>query len=304
MKRLLLFIFLTALSLCVCARGIPVRSADPPSAPGWIHGSESGYVIASAQADDQQEARDRCFRNIQAEILHAVAVNISASSLYASQSYTADGDTQVQQLYQEDIRTAAASLPFLTGLTTANAEVWTEESEGGWRCYMKYPFPREDQDRLSAQFLAYDAEQNVRFARLQQELGTFTDIDWISAYIGEVETLRTYFFDAVRKSEAEGLKRQFLEASGRIAVTPVANEPGLFRYRLTLDGRTMTTSLVPQTRCETVDPIVYTAEEDGICRLEYSTQYCLPGDENKITLLYPFKYNKLKYFIHFNLSQK
>lgn len=303
-KHLKLLSFLCIMLLCipVWAHGKKKPVREP--APEWTRSSVPGYVISSATGSDQQDAKERCFRNIQSEILNSVAVNITSTSTFSSESYSEGDVTSTRQAYQDNIKTVAAHLPFLTGLTTANADIWMEEFEGGWRCFMKYPFSRFDQEELVNQFLAYDKEKSDQLDSLKKTLETFTNIDKISAYIAEVETLHTYFFDETRKSQAEGLKRQFREAAGRVAVTPVSNEPGLFIYHLTLDGRNMTSSLVPVTRCETLEHIEFKDGGDGLYSLVYSTQYCLPTDENNITMTYNFKYNKLKYIIHFNLSKQ
>ena len=303
-KHLKLLSFLCVMLLClpVMAHGKKKPVKEP--APEWTHSSVPGYVISSAIGSDEQDAKERCFRNVQSEILNSIAVNISSTSTFSSQSISEGDATSTRQAYQDEIKTVAARLPFLTGLTTANADVWMEQIDGGWRCFMKYPFSRFDQEELVKQFLAYDKEKSDQLDSLKKTLTTFTNIDKISAYIAEIETLNTYFFDETRKSEAEGLKRQFREAADRVAVTPVSNEPGRFVYRLTLDGRNMTTSLVPITRCDTVEAIDFKDGGEGLYSLVYSTQYCLPTDENNISMTYNFKYKKLKYIIHFNLSKQ
>lgn len=303
-KHLKLLSFLCIMLLCIPVWAHGKKKPVKEPAPEWTRSSVPGYVISSAVGGDQQDAKERCFRNIQSEILNSIAVNITSTSTFSSESYSEGDVTSTRQAYQDNIKTVAARLPFLTGLTTANADIWMEEIEGGWRCFMKYPFSRFDQEELVNQFLAYDKEKSDRLDSLRKTLETFTNIDKISAYIAEVETLHTYFFDETRKSQAEGLKRQFREAAGRIAVTPVSNEPGLFIYHLTLDGRNMTSSLVPVTRCETLEHIDFKDGGDGLYSLVYSTRYCLPTDENNITMTYNFKYNKLKYIIHFNLPKQ
>ena len=290
--------------MCVPSMAHGKKKPVKAQAPEWTHSSVPGYVISSAVGGDEQDAKDRCFRNIQSEILNSVAVNISSTSTFSSQSISEGDVTTTRQAYQDEIKTVAARLPFLTGLTTANADIWMEQVDGGWRCFMKYPFSRFDQEELVNQFLAYDKEKTDQLDSLKKTLETFTNIDKISAYIAEVETLNTYFFDETRKSQAEGLKRQFREAADRIAVTPVSNEPGLFIYHLTLDGRNMTSSLVPVTRCDTVEDIEFKDGGNGLYSLVYSTQYCLPTDPNNITMSYNFKYKRLKYIIHFNLSKQ
>ena len=194
-KYLQILSFLCVMLLCipVCAHG--KKKQPKAQAPEWTHSSVPGYVISSATGGDQQDAKDRCFRNIQSEILNSVAVNISSTSTFSSESYTEGDVTSTRQAYQDNIKTVAAHLPFLTGLTTANADIWMEEFEGGWRCFMKYPFSRFDQERLVEQFLAYDKEKSEQLDSLKKVLTSFTDIDKISAYIAEVETLKTYFFD-------------------------------------------------------------------------------------------------------------
>lgn len=303
-NKLKILAFLCVVLMCVPSMAHGKKKPVKAQAPEWTHSSVPGYVISSAVGGDEQDAKDRCFRNIQSEILNSVAVNISSTSTFTSQSVSEGDVTSTRQAYQDEIKTVAARLPFLTGLTTANADIWMEQVDGGWRCFMKYPFSRFDQEELVSQFLAYDKEKTDQLDSLKKTLETFTNIDKISAYIAEVETLNTYFFDETRKSQAEGLKRQFREAADRIAITPVSNEPGLFIYHLTLDGRNMTSSLVPVTRCDTVEDIEFKDGGNGLYNLVYSTQYCLPTDPNNITMSYNFKYKRLKYIIHFNLSKQ
>ena len=302
--RLKLLSCLCVMLLClpVMAHGKKKPVKEP--APEWTHSSVPGDIISSAVGSDEQDAKERCFRNVQSEILNSIAVNISSSSTLHKEFHSEGNTGTTYQDYQSNIKTVAARLPFLTGLTTANAEVWMEQVEGGWNCFMKYPFSQYDRDRLVKQFLAYDKEKSDQLDSLKKALTTFTNIDKISAYIADLETLKTYFFDETRQAETEGLKQQFREAAGRIAVTPVSNEPGRFVYHLTLDGRNMTTSLVPVTRCETLEHIDFKDGGDGLYSLVYSTQYCLPTDENNILMTYRFKYNTLKYTVHFDLSKQ
>ena len=303
-KSLKILALLCVMLLCMPSLAHGKKKPVKEPAPEWTHSSVPGYVISSAIGSDEQDAKERCFRNVQSEILNSIAVNISSTSTFSSQSISEGEATSTRQAYQDEIKTVAARLPFLTGLTTANADVWMEQVDGGWRCFMKYPFSRFDQEELVNQFLAYDKEKSDQLDSLKKTLETFTNIDKISAYIAEIETLNTYFFDETRKSEAEGLKRQFREAADRVALTPVSNEPGLFVYHLTLDGRNMTSSIVPVTRCDTVEAIDFKDGGEGLYSLVYSTQYCLPTDENNISMTYNFKYKKLKYIIHFNLSKQ
>ncbi|MBO7511084.1 MAG: hypothetical protein J6T35_07860, partial [Bacteroidales bacterium] len=129
-KHLKLLSFLCIMLLCipVWAHGKKKPVREP--APEWTHSSVPGYVISSATGSDQQDAKERCFRNIQSEILNSIAVNISSSSNLNTQFHLEGNTGTTHQDYQSNIKTVAARLPFLTGLTTADADIWMEQVEG------------------------------------------------------------------------------------------------------------------------------------------------------------------------------
>ena len=83
-------------------------------------------------------------------------------------------------------------------------------------------FPEWSGTVLSGSSFAYDREMYGKLTALEERYGTISDVSEIDEGIRELEPLVEYFFDDVRKSEAESLMKTYRSAYSKISLVPRA----------------------------------------------------------------------------------
>src|SRR6056297_717726 len=78
MKPLLSLILISVL-LAGCAGNRSLQSSQK-KAPNWLHGIESGYVIAVGKGNTHEEARNRALLAVREQIVNAIAVQVVSST--------------------------------------------------------------------------------------------------------------------------------------------------------------------------------------------------------------------------------
>ena len=180
--------------------------------PDWIMSAGKDRFSVFAQADDMNLARDKCLEDIKQYIVNSIAANVVSVEHSTVDSRNYDGLEEIYTTYSSDLRTAAAKLPFLTGISLSNAEeiYWEKYRRSSDRShyymyYVLYPFSRFERDRLIRKFLDYDMEKYNTFLAAKDMYGRISDVSQIDAGIRQLEPLLQYFFDGVRKKETETL---------------------------------------------------------------------------------------------------
>ena len=173
--------------------------------PDWIMSAGKDRFSVFAQADDMNLARDKCLEDIKQYIVNSIAANVVSVEHSTVDSRNYDGLEEIYTTYSSDLRTAAAKLPFLTGISLSNAEeiYWEKYRRSSDRShyymyYVLYPFSRFERDRLIRKFLDYDMEKYNTFLAAKDMYGRISDVSQIDAGIRQLEPLLQYFFDGVR----------------------------------------------------------------------------------------------------------
>lgn len=299
----------------LCCLSLPAFSAKDRlveksgKTPDWIMSAGGDSFSVFAQSDDMNGARDRCLADIRQYIVNSIASNITSVETSTSASRNDDGNENIYSTYSSELKTAAARLPFLTDISLSNAEevYWEKyrrKSDGTYyyMYYVLYPFSRMERDRLVREFLAYDREMYGKLTALEERYGTISDVSEIDEGIRELEPLVEYFFDDVRKSEAESLMKTYRSAYSKISLVPESNSLGSFVYSLVLDGRTITCSKFPALRSETAVSLELKPQGQSY-ELTYDYSLCYPTDDNYVLISYSFPGAKLTYRHQFDVSE-
>lgn len=278
--------------------------------PDWIMSAGKDRFSVFAQADDMNLARDKCLEDIKQYIVNSIAANVVSVEHSTVDSRNYDGLEEIYTTYSSDLRTAAAKLPFLTGISLSNAvEIYWEKYRRSsdkshyYMYYVLYPFSRFERDRLIRKFLDYDMEKYNTFLAAKDMYGRISDVSQIDAGIRQLEPLLQYFFDGVRKKETETLLAAYRKAYSKISLVPGRHELGRFTYGLMLEGRDITCSVMPSLRSETAVALVVAPSDAGY-ELTYDYSLCYPSEDNYVLITYRFPGVDLKYRYEFDVREK
>lgn len=309
---LLRYILVPVLLLCAGA-GLTAKDKvveKSGKTPGWLMTSDRYSFSVMAQDTDLNTAREKCLDDIRQYIVNSIALNITSVETSSVDSETDNGLENLYLTYSSQLKTAAAKLPFLTGISLSNAlEVYWEKcrkkSDGSYyyNYHVLYPFTVMERDKLIKEFKEYDAEKYAALAALREAYPHLGDVSMIDAGIRDLEPLVAYFFDDVRKKEAESLLSTYRRAYSLISLVPESQELGRFGYSLMLDGHPVTCSKAPQLRSDTAYGMELRPEGDGYV-ITYDYTYCYPSDDNYIQIIYSFPGTTLKYRHQIDISQK
>lgn len=306
------YILLTVLLLCtgggLTAKDKVVEKSG--KTPGWLMTSDRYSFSVMAQDTDLNTAREKCLDDIRQYIVNSIASNITSVETSTVDSDIDNGLENLYTTYSSQLKTAAAKLPFLTGISLSNAlEVYWEKcrkkSDGSYyyNYHVLYPFTAMERDKLIKEFKEYDAGKYASLVALREAYPHLGDVSMIDAGIRDLEPLVAYFFDDVRKKEAESLLSTYKRAYSLISLVPESQELGRFGYILMLDGHPVTCSKAPQLRSDTAYGMELHPEGDGYV-MTYDYTYCYPSDDNYIQIIYSFPGATLKYRHQIDISQK
>lgn len=288
-----------------------VVESSAKKAPAWIGTSEQGYLIVSATDEALETAKNKCLNEIRQQVISAVATNITSIEESTTRQLQEDEAYRVSSSYETNLRAVAAKMPFISGITLANAaETYWErryvkkEKRYYYICHVKYPFAETERLRLVRQFREQDQEQYDKFLALKEYYSTFTQIEEIERCITELDPLIAYFFDERRRDEATALQRNYRNLYTHVEVVPMGNMPGEYLYGLMIDGRSVTWNKLPQTKSDFASNIVVVPQSDGTCRVTYSYDGCLEEDANTVDLIYTIGGRTVRHTFRFDLRQE
>ena len=291
------YCFLLCCCFCVFADAAQYKVVERSAkhAPEWVGQAIPGYLIFSAESATLDMAQQICMENIKNEIVNAIAANITATTTSFSEQTGTNGEFAITEGFRSDLKTIAARLPFVSGITIANVEdsYWekrydSKQKKYSYLVFLKYPFSRMERNRLIAEFQQYDAEKYKTLTDIKMQADNLTNVDDIARYLSDIEPLITYFFDETRKAEAESLQKSLRQIYKNIAVVPLSNELGKYSYALMYNGRKLSASRLPLARSEYASDISVVHQSDTTYVVIYNYDGCLPEDENTVDLVFNF----------------
>lgn len=247
-------------SVVSLSAAVKVVERSSKKAPVWLNTMETEYIITSAVADDLERAKALCMDNIHTQVIESVAQNVQSSSASTlSQETMTSGITDFVDNFSSTFKTQAATVPFLTGISASKAEdyYWEKRQDKDtgeitWLYSIKYPFPRIELKRLVDIFDTNDRKMVARYEQLRAEYDDIESVEQIDKAVSDLKPLIDYFFDDVRKGDAQTLQRNYSALYGRIFLSEVSSRPGEYVYRLMLGDNPVSISRKPSLKSETL----------------------------------------------------
>lgn len=270
--------------------------------PSWIGNMTPGAFAVSALGNDLSQAQTKCLSDIKQHIAGAVATNIVSIETNYNLSERTDGDEVLYSKYTSNITSAAAKLPFISGITLSNAlETYWEKhyvrSTGKYyyEYHVLYPFTSSELDNLVARFHFYDKDMYGKLKTLEDDYKNIRTLADINDGIMRLEPLMVYFFDDYRKAEAEALHDAYMRAASEIKVVPLSSTPESFEYVLELNGNVMDIKQLPELSSQTLSSLSVSVSDQGRFTVRFSADSCSPRDDNGISITHRFANAIVKY---------
>ncbi len=290
-KLFLTALALLALPLAVSAQ-MKVVEESAKRTPEWVNTAVEDYLIVSVSGKTMEEARQKALNEVTEQIIRAVANNVSVTQMNTMSEENINGEIESKDVYTYLSKTQSANLPFLKGISMSKAEeiYWEklrdkktkEERIDYW---VKYPFPAYELEDLITEFEKLDASKVRQCEALKAELPQVASVEQIGRNIDALDALADYFFDDVRRGEAESLKRSYEALYGALTVTGELVSDGEYRCYILLEGRPVSISAKPKVTSNCASGLDVTPD-DGAFIVSYDSSDCLDDEENYVDIVF------------------
>lgn len=293
--------------LGVSAQKYKVIEKSDKKAPAWYESAGAGYIVASAEAENMEEARRLCMESVQRQMVQAIAQNIEFADSHSVTQVAGNGGrmTEFVDRYTAQGSTKAASLPFIKGISPSKVEgsYWEkrQDKKSGriTCCYaLRYPFPESEHKALIAAFERYDSgmEQTVR--ELEGHLPEVASIDEMEQCMDKLKTVADYFFDRGRREWAESVLRDYRRLSASVTAESRPDGKDACLVSLFLQGRKITTSAMPRLTANCASQLKAMPCGDDI-RVTYNSEDCLDDEENFVEMVFKMPGKSLRHKFYF-----
>lgn len=313
MTKIINVISIISLLFCCCPNVFSqykVVERSDKKRPEWVGQTIPGYLTFSAESDNLELAKQKCMDNIKNEIINAIAVNISSESSMMTEQTKQNDTYSTNEYFRNEFKSRAVQLPFVSGITIANAEdsYWEKlydkkQKKYHYVFFLKYPFSRMERNRLIAEFQAYDEEKYNQLLSIKKEAEQLNNLDDVRSLTLALNPLINYFFDETRKQEAQSLQEDLRQIHKKVQVNTLSNELGTYHYALLLNGHKATQAKMPNARSEFAQNISVVPNIDTTFTVTYEYEGCLPEDENAIDLLFNFGGTTQRHRFYFDLGE-
>lgn len=284
-----------------------VVEASDKKKPEWIGRSGPAFFSVTESGRTMTEASGSCLATVRQYIMNSIAVNVTSTEVMVSRQVTKDNMMSAMNDYSSVLMTEACRLPYLNDISLSNAEsvYWEKIYDRTTKSYryeysVRYPFDAQTRQSLIDWFLEVDNEKSAALERLENEIGTFVSLDCIPRAINELKGLEAYFFDSVRRTEANVARNNWQGLHKRISILVESENLGECIYSLRVDGRPVTTSVQPRLKSESAIEMSVVPLEGNRYKLSYNPSYASPYDLNAIEIAYPFGVSVISKTIMFN----
>lgn len=284
----LLVILLAGNQIFAAEKKVIDRSA--PKVPAWVSGFDEGFLTFYIEAPTLNDAQRLAEQEISSRIISAVAGNVSVKSTSSASNTDNNGRTETTEEFSYVSAINSANLPYLKGISLAKASdiYWQKVRDKGtgkeyYEYNVRYPFSKSELAGLVSQFEEYDATRQNELDTLRQRLNSVESADEIKQAVDLLEALMTYFFDETRKTEAKSLMVSYKALYNAIAMHGEFPEPGKLHVGFTIQGRSFKVYGRPTVKSNCAKRL-QTKPDDGGFTISYSTEDCIPDEENSISV--------------------
>lgn len=289
----LLFIALGTMAAQAQKERIVEQSRKPR--PTWVGLSTSDYLAVTEVGQSISEATEKAMSSVRQHIINSIAVNVSSSEIMISRQVNCNDLSKVMQDYNSVLMTEAAKLPYLSDISVSNAVdiYWERIYSRATKSYryelsVRYPFNEDTRRELIEAFIAIDNAKVAELEQLERELESIDDMDKVKDAVYTLEALSNYFFDSVRRDEAEALRRSYRALYSRLTIQIEEQGEGYCIYSLRIGERRVTTSVGARLRSDAAVEMMVQALDGKRYKLSYNAEYASPKDINSIDITYPF----------------
>lgn len=266
-----------------------VERSEKPM-PAWMSKPQTaGYITVTAEAPSLQEARRMAEQEIMRTIIQAVATNVNFSAVQSSANKVENDRVTTTEDYTSEYELAAARLPFIKGVSLSEGSTYWERRENKQskqKLYVftaRYPFSESELADLRAKFEEYDGEKTAAFNRVKAGFDTVDSTEGINEAIATLTDLGEYFFDSVRRSEAESLLKRYRDLFRSVNLVGERTGKESYIVRAMLRGKPFATGRAPQVTSDCATRIKVVPAADGMSYdVTFSTEDCIEGELNTL----------------------
>ncbi len=285
-------------SLTINAKSIIEKSSE--NIPEWLNNAPKGYLVVSANASTIGEAQIKIQELLFESIIQSIAGNIIITESNETSNITIGKDAESKSNYHRYTKIKSANIPYIKNVSLSDVEetYWIKiinkkTKQYYYEYYVKYPFPEERKQYLIAEFERIDSEKSQQFKSLEQKINNIESAGEIKDAIVMLEALETYYFDDVRLSEVQGLKKRYKSLYNNFSVIGKFIAPGKYYCEILLNGNHVNVSAVPKVKSSCAR-ILSVTPQNGAFIISYDAIDCLPDEDNTIELIFNIDGTRLK----------
>ncbi len=287
---IMLLLFAVASNLTAQQAKVLERSAK--SVPDWLSSQQNDYIVVEVEAPNMSAAKDKAIEELSTRIIMSVAANVVHSSFSEAKVEEKDGKLSESESFGFSSKIAAANIPFIKGisLTDAKDSYWEKCREKKtdrifYRYAVLYPFSQTQLEKMRNEFEAADKAKSDSLAKLKGEIDNVRSSKQIEQSLTELSQLSEYFFDDVRRKEAEGLLKNYKQLYKGLTLKAERPKSGKFNVYLMLEGRPFEVTGVPTLKSNCCTRLQATPLPDGYgYEISYDDTDCLSDEDNWIEI--------------------
>lgn len=303
---ILIICFFTALALFAQEKVVEKSGKRPD----WIGRTMPETIIVSNNSSDLNEAQAKCMEEVKKEIAYSIAVNISTSTNSSVDEITYNEQSSIYSKYSSQTEQIAAELPYINGISIADAETYWEkiyvkkEKRYYYRYHLKYPFLDSFRQKLINEFNKIDSQKIEKLHQLEKAYYNISAIEDIRKHLIELQTLKEYFFDSTRLSEATELEKRFKELYKQITVQEIENIPGKYTFSIMLRNRTVSIANTPRLKSDYATNMSISRDNsNNTFVVKYDYKGCTDEDENTIKVIINTGNGTITHTFRFDISE-
>jgi len=292
MRKLLSVALMIILAVATAGANTKILDRSAKKAPAWLGGAPEGCLIVTVQAKTLPEAQVKAQHEIAERVITAVASNISVTQRSTSSETTTNSGVDSRDNYSRSSVIRSANLPFVKGISLSKAAdtYWVKlqdkkTKQEYYEFSVKYPFTRLEQEMMTAEFEELDKGKEAELTSLENGVYEISNFDDIKSNISKLDALGEYFVDAPRIARVKSAKNRYKDLYSSIAIGGAVVGKGQIKCALTLNGHKLDYFTAPKVKSNCASDL-QVSNNEGEFIITYSTDDCLPEEENSITVTF------------------
>ncbi len=292
LKLTLLTLLLAFLTFASSAQQSKVIERSAKSLPNWLSTNPKGFLVVEVEAPNMSAAKDKAIEELSTRIVMSVAANVTHSSFAEGKTENNDGRITDKESFGFNTKIAAANIPFIKGISLSEAKdtYWEKCKEKKtdrifYRYAILYPFPDSQLTQMRKEFEEMDSEKTNKLKSLKENIDKVNSSLQIEQAIADLNELKEYFFDDVRRTEAESVQKNYKHLYKGLTLKADKPKGGKVKVTLQLNGNLFEVTGVPTLKSNCATKLQASPLPNG-CGFEitYDDIDCLSDEENWIEI--------------------